>query len=235
MDESSHRTSFAPEQLDDNQRVLDVLDKHGVSKSDFVDLINKPTEDLTPEQRDLINAVRDELPAPTRDTVMQKVIPPGYFDNAGSFVQSRADDYIMGNNDRLSPNRVGGAVTFADDTAHLSTPGKIYDGLRLDYSNSPFASYDPGTHLIRLQADPSSPGFYEVPRNSDMGGDGTYDTWDDPFTGSGFTKSVDDVIPEYIAEKITMRDGAEMWEVLEDGTQRLVAVLKGKVWIPQGN
>jgi hypothetical protein len=26
-----------------------------------------------------------------------------------------------------------------------------------------------------------------------------------------------------------------MWEVLDDGTQRLVAVLKGDAWIPQGN
>ena len=68
-----------------------------------------------------------------------------------------------------------------------------------------------------------------------MGGNGTYDTWDDPFTGNGFTKSTTDVNPEYIAKNVTMRDGAEMWEVLDDGTQRLVAVLQGKTWIPQGN
>jgi len=34
---------------------------------------------------------------------------------------------------------------------------------------------------------------------------------------------------------ITMREGAEIWGVLEDGTQRLVAVLKGDKWILQGN
>jgi hypothetical protein len=232
MDESPYRTSFAPEQLLDNHRVSDALDKHGVSKSDFVDLINKPTDSLTPEQRDLINAVRDELPSPTRDAVMQKVIPPGYFDPAGNFVQGRADDYVM---NRATADRVGGAVTLADDTAHLSTPRQIYDGLRLDYSDTPFAPHDPGTHLIRFQADPESPGFYDVPRNSDMGGSDAYDSWDDPFTGNAFTKSGDDVIPEYIAKDITMREGAEMWEVLEDGTQRLVAVLKGDAWIPQGN
>ena len=104
----------------------------------------------------------------------------------------------------------------------------------MDYADSPFEQNDPGTHVIRFQADHESDGFYEVPRNSDMGGNGAYDGWDDPFTGNGFTKSGDDVIPEYVAKNM-MRDGAEMWEVLEDGTQRLVAVLKGNAWIPQGN
>lgn len=233
MDDSSHSTGFAPDQLSDVQRIDGALADHGVKNSDFIDLINTATDSLTPAQRDLINDVRDYLPHPTSDTVMQKVIPPGYFDEANGLVQGRADDYIMEHG--VSPDRVGGAVTVADDTAHLGTPGGIYDGLRLDYTDSPFERYDPGTHVIRFQADPESPGSYEVPRNSDMGGSNAYDSWDDPFTGNGFTKSGDDVIPEYYARNTTMREGAEMWEVFDDGTQRLVAVLKGGHWIPQGN
>jgi hypothetical protein len=236
MDGTPHETAFAPEQLLDNQRVVDALDRHGVSKSHFVDLINTPTDLLTPVERDLVNAVRDDLPAPTRDTVMQKVIPPGYFDNMGNPVQSRADDYIMENNPRTVLDRVGGSVTVADDTSHITTPQQIHDGLRLDYSDTPFRPYDPGTHIIRFQADDTAPFSYDVPRNSDMGGTSNrYDSWADPFTGNGFTKSGDDVIPEYFAQDVTMREGAEMWEVLDDGTQRLVAVLKGEHWIPQGN
>ncbi|SHT64949.1 Uncharacterised protein [Mycobacteroides abscessus subsp. abscessus] len=235
MDDSSHTTSFAPEQLGDNQRVLDAMTDHGVSKSDMIDLINTPTDALTPAERDLVNDVRDALPHPTDDTVMQKVIPPGYFDETKGFVPSRADDYIMGNQPWLNVDQVGGSVSMADDTAHLGTPQQIHDGLRLDYTDSPYTPEDPGTHIIRFQADPDAPGSYEVPRNTDMGGTNAYDGWDDPFTGNGFTKSGDDVIPEYYAKKVTMRDGAEMWEVLDDGTQRLVAVLKDKEWIPQGN
>lgn len=234
MDGSSHTTSFPPEQLPDNQRVDNALAAHGVSKSEFIDLINKPIDTLTPDERQLINAVRDELPAPTGDTVMQKVIPPGFFDADGNFVQSRADDYLMGSGP-ITPDAVGGSVTVAGDTAHLGTPSALHDGLRLDYADSPFERHDPGTHIIRFQADPASEGYYDVPRNSDMGGDGTYDPWQDPFTGNGFTKSGDDVIPEYAAKNITMREGAEMWEVLDDGTQRLVAVLRGGEWIPEGN
>lgn len=235
MDETSHETSFAPEQLGDNQRVAEALDRHGFSKDDFVDLINKPTDSLTPGERDLLNSVRDDLPAPDQDTVMQKVIPPGHFNDSGDLLPSRADDYIMGNNPRVAVDHVGGSVTVASDTSHLSTPEAIHDGLRLDYSETPFTPHDPGTHIIRFQAEPDSPGTYDVPRNSDMGGDGVYDNWDDPFTGNGFTKSGDDVIPEYMAKNVTMREGAEMWEVLDDGTQRLSAVLKSGEWIPQGN
>ncbi|TRW88846.1 hypothetical protein FK535_00745 [Mycolicibacterium sp. 018/SC-01/001] len=233
MDDSEHTTKFAPEQLLDNHRVDEALAAHGVSKSDLVDLINTPTDALTADQRHLLTAVRDALPAPTVDTVMQKVIPPGFFNGDGDFVRGRADDYIMGGN--FDVDQIKGSVTVADDTAHLSDPSRIHDGLRLDYDGSHFDPTDAGTHIIRFQADPESLGNYEVPRNSTMGGDASYDGWSDPFTGNGFTKSADDVIPEYVANDITMRDGAEMWEVLDNGNQRLVAVLRGKEWIPQGN
>ena len=113
MDDSSHTTSFAPEQLGDNQRVLDAMADHGVSKSDMIDLINTPTDALTPAERDLVNDVRDALPNPTDDTVMQKVIPPGYFDETKGFVPSRADDYIMGNQPWLNVDQVGGAERHA--------------------------------------------------------------------------------------------------------------------------
>ncbi len=235
MDGTEHLTSFAPEQLLDTRRVSEVLRMHGVDRNDFIDLINRSTGSLTPQERTLLLDVRDALPEPTRDTVMQKVIPPGYFDRDGTLVQSRADDYIMENNGRVAVDQVGGAVTTAGDAAHLSTPAQIHDGLRLDYAGSPFTTHDPGTHIIRFQADSRSAGTYEVPRRSELGGASGYDAWGEPFTGNGFTKASDDVIPEYIAKDITMREGAEMWEVLDNGTQRLVAVLKDRHWIPQGN
>jgi hypothetical protein len=40
--------------------------------------------------------------------------------------------------------------------------------------------------------------------------------------------------PEYRANRVNMRDGAEMWEVLGDGTQRLFALLRRVEWIPLG-
>lgn len=222
-DGSSHQTSFAPEQLGDNQRVSDALERHGVSRDDFIDLVNRPIDSLSPEERDLITAVRDDLPAPGIDTVMQKVIPPGQFDADGIFKPGGAENYLEG---AYAPDGMRGAVTIADDTAHLGTPGMIHDGLRLDYDNSAFTPNDANAHVIRFQTDPASSGSYDVPRHSSMGGSGDYDGWGDPFTGNGFTKAGDDVVPEYGANDIRMREGAEMWEILDDGTQRLVAVLQ---------
>jgi hypothetical protein len=63
-----------------------------------------------------------------------------------------------------------------------------------------------------------------------MGGSARFDTWTDPFTGNGFTKATDDVIPEFQGVN-TMRSGAEMWEIMNDGTQQLTAVLRGDVWV----
>ncbi|MBD3923669.1 hypothetical protein IEZ26_03475 [Nocardioides cavernae] len=238
MDDVPHRTTFSPDQLG-SSRVDGVLDSHGISRSELNDLINKPSADLTDAERATLNAVREDFPAPTSDTVMQKVIDQSYFDETkGPDVQpGDVDNYIL---DRYTSNEVRGAVTVADDTAHLGTPREINEGLRLDYDNTHHATSDTSTHVIRFQAD--NPNF-EVPRNQDMtGSPTTYDDWKQPFTGNGFTSAADDVIPEYAVPRgdtVTIREGAEMWEVTDSGTQRLVAVLRTvdgePSWIPQGN
>jgi len=237
MDDVPHRTTFSPDQLG-TSRVDGILDSHGVSRNELNDLINKPVSDLTPSERATLNAVRDDFPAPDSDTVMQKVIDQPYVDpETGEVNWGDSDNYIL---DRYAPNEVRGAVTTADDTSHLGTPRDVNEGLRLDYDGTHHSPDDASTHVIRFQSD--SPNF-EVPRNQDMtGSPTTYDDWEQPFTGNGFTSAGDDVIPEYAVprgETVTIRDGAEMWEVNESGTQRLVAVLRTvdgePSWIPQGS
>lgn len=222
MDDVPHTTTYAPEQLGPG-RVDDVLGSHGLDRDGFIDLVNKPADELSAAERATLGSVRDDLPTPDSDTVMQKVVPA-----------DMADRYIMGGDPDFHVDSVRGAVTDAGDTAHLGTPQQIHDGLRLDYEGSPYSPDDASTHVIRFQTD--TPDF-EVPRHSDLGGSGQFDDWGDPFTGNGFTKAEGDIIPEYATgpDGVTMRDGAEMWETLDDGTQRLVAVLRDGEWIPQGN
>ncbi|NYE36590.1 exonuclease VII small subunit [Nocardioides cavernae] len=231
MDDVPHRTTFSPDQLN-TSRVDDVLARHDISRSELSDLVNKPAADLTDAERATLNAVRDDFPAPTSDTVMQKVIDQPYFDEkTGELRWGGADNYIL---DQYAPNEVRGAVTVADDTSHLGTPRSINEDLRLDYDGTHHSTGDASTHVIRFQTD--EPNF-DIPRNSDMTGSSTrFDGWSDPFTGNGFTKSADDIIPEYVTDGPTViREGAEMWEVTDTGTQRLVAVLRDGAWIPQGN
>lgn len=235
MDDVPHRTAFSPEQLN-SSRVDDVLARHDISRSELSELINKPAADLTPDERSVLNAVRDDFPAPDSSTVMQKVIDQPYFDEkTGELRWGGADNYIL---DTYTANEVRGAVTVADDTSHLGTPRSINEHLRLDYDGTHHSTGDASTHVIRFQTD--NPNF-DVPRNSDMTGSPTrFDGWSDPFTGNGLTKSGDDIIPEYVTDGPTViREGAEMWEVTDTGTQRLVAVLREvdgvPSWIPQGN
>lgn len=235
MDDVPHRTSFSPDQLNAS-RVDDVLARHDISRSELNDLVNKPAADLTPSERATLNAVRDDFPAPDSSTVMQKVIDQPYFDEkTGELRLGGADNYI---HDHYAADEVRGAVTVADDTSHLGTPRSINEDLRLDYDGTHHSTGDASTHVIRFQTD--QPNF-DIPRNSDMTGSPTrFDSWSDPFTGNGFTKSGDDIIPEYVTDGPTViREGAEMWEVTDSGTQRLVAVLRSidgePAWIPQGN
>jgi hypothetical protein len=132
-------------------------------------------------------------------------------------------------------NQISGSVSVADDTAHLVSPRDFFEALRLDYPNTNFAADDGSAFVLRFQPDATvAPDAIRPQMHSSMGGDGSVDHYSPPFTGNGFLKA-DDILPEYRANRVTMSDGAEIWEVLDDGTQRLYAVLRGREWIPQGN
>lgn len=230
MDDVPHRSMFSPEQLGRSQVTDDLLSSHGLTRDQAIDLINKPVSQLTPDEWRTMRALEGDIAKPDAGTVMQKVISP-----------ETADRYVMGRDPDFDVNEVRGSVTRADDTSQLTTPEQIHDGLRLDYEGTTFRFDDDSTHLIRFTTD--DPRF-ESPLRSEMGQSthGSYDGWKDPFTGNGFTKSGDDIIPEYQSYPdaagnagVPMRDGAEMWEVLPDGNQRLTAVLRDGEWIPQGN
>ena len=230
MDDVPHRATYAPEQLGRSQVTDDLLSSHGLTRDEAIDLINKPVSQLTPDEWRTMRALQGDIARPDASTVMQKVVAPEV-----------ADRYLMGRDPGFDATEVRGSVTRADDTSQLTTPAQIHDGLRLDYDNTPFRPDDDSTHLIRFTTD--DPRF-ESPLRSEMGQTthGSYDGWSDPFTGNGFTKAGDDIIPEYQSYPdaagnagVPMRDGAEMWEVLPDGSQRLTAVLRDGEWVPQGN
>lgn len=73
----------------------------------------------------------------------------------------------------------------------------------------------------------------EVSRVSGMGGSWAFDGFDPPYTGNGFTKSTDPVVPDSsLAPKSEIADGAEIWSVMKDGTQVLDAVYRdSKGWV----
>lgn len=230
-----HRAAAAPEQFGTRGSAREVVDDalsdrelfagHGVepwTRQDLIDRIGTPAADLTPADAAVLNAIRDRVPVPGAGDWMQKVLTP-----------QAASDYLANLADvRRGPTTAGGSVTRAVDTAHLGTPGALHDSLRLDYPGTPFQPAADAVHVLRFQTD--TPDF-DIPRSSHLGGSGRFDTWSDPFTGNGFTKAGDDLVPEWQTRtSVDMTPGAEMWEVLETGTQRLAAVLVDKTWVPVG-
>jgi hypothetical protein len=188
----------------------------------LIDRINTPPADLTPSERAVLHEIRDRIPPPAHDEVVQKVIRPDQVDTYLNNVVN--GDY--------GPSTIGGSVTRNIDTAHLDTPRGLYEGLRLDDDGSPFRADMDAMHVIRFV--PRRPDFV-VPRNSTMGESDRFDEWDWPLTGNGFTSALDDVIPESQTDNtLIMDNGAQMWELTPSGDQRLVAVLEDGEWVRVG-
>lgn len=234
MDGVDHASTFAPEQLGPSRITDSLLQSHGVTHAQFVDLINRPIGSLTASERGIVNSIRDSLTAQlTPDTVFQKVMDQPHFevapDGSSHLVFGQAENMVLRDTTDIS-----GSISVADDTAHLATPRDFFEALRLDYPGTNFATHDGSAFVVRFQADTATGGSISPQLHSSMGGNGSVDHYSPPFTGNGFLAAADDILPEYRASKVAMREGAEVWEVLDDGTQRLFAVLRGGEWIPQG-
>jgi len=228
MDGQEHASTWAPEQLGTSRVTDAILTDNRVSRQEFTDILNKPLDTLDARDFTILRDVFDDLPPLTSDTVFQKVMDQPWIDANGTVHVGLGDDMVMKNT-----LDVRGSVTVVDDTAHLTTPQALFDGLRLDYPDTHFSAGDSSSFVMRFQVD--DPAAITPSLHSRFGGDGSQDAWNAPFTGNGFLGAADDIIPEYKAgPKTGIRDGAEMWEILPDGTQRLFAVLRGTEWVPQG-
>ena len=69
----------------------------------------------------------------------------------------------------------------------------------------------------------------DIPENIVIPKGGTFDNWVYPFTSTGFTSGNNGRlgIPEWnLLQRIDFEDGAELWEVFNDGRETLRAVYK---------
>ena len=70
----------------------------------------------------------------------------------------------------------------------------------------------------------------DIPENIVIPNGGTFDNWLYPFTSTGFTSGNNGRlgIPEWnLLQRIDFEDGAELWEVFNDGTEKLRAIFDG--------
>jgi len=187
----------------------DLIKKEGWSMDDFHYIMQTPADKLTTTELEKITRIRNAIVKPDSKTLMQKVIP-----------KSGIVNYLK----EVSPYKtVGGFVTKAADAKHLKSYEDLYFGLRLDYTDAGGKLYnyveDGSCGVIRFQSKQAKD--VVIPASSTT-------TEKFPFTNHGFTSGNNGRIgaPEWKLDGYNnyFEDGAELWEVYNDGSEVLRAV-----------
>ena len=189
----------------------DLLKKEGLTMDDFHYMMQKNVNALTEAEKAKLTRIRNAMPKPDANTVMQKVIS-----------KDAINDYLRKNKPYTT---IGGHVTIAADAKHLRTYDDLYYGLRLDYLNDKgklmnFVE-DGSCGVIRFKA--QSANEFVIPGEELLGSNGY------PYTAHGFTSGNNGRlgVPEWHVGEgkyATIKDGAELWEVYSDGREVLRAV-----------
>ena len=192
-----------------------LLKKEGLTMDDFHYIMQKNVKALTEAEKAKLARIRNAIPKPNANTLMQKVIPKDEINN-----------YLR----EVNPyTTIGGFVTRASDAKHLKTYDDLYFGLRLDYINDGgklmnFVE-DGSCGVIRFKTESTSELF--IPREELL------DNNKYPYTGHGFTSGKQGRIgvPEFKFRNkfyAELNDGAELYEVFSDGREILKAIFSEK-------
>ena len=178
---------------------------------DFRYMMLKSVNALTESEKATLARIRNAIPKPDANTLMQKVIP-----------KDAIYDYLRENNPYTT---IVGHVTIAADAKHLRTYDDLYYGLRLDYLNDGgklmnFVE-DGSCGVIRFKT--ASASEFVIPGKELLGSNGY------PYTAHGFTSGNNGRlgVPEWHVGKgkyAIIEDGAELWEVYSNGQEVLKAV-----------
>ncbi|NTW39827.1 MAG: hypothetical protein HGA44_08035 [Cellulomonadaceae bacterium] len=229
----THVTRFAPRQMsslrNSQTTIAELLNDPALfarrgeaqwTREELQTLAQTDVSALTAGQKGVLTDIADALPPPRIGDAVQKVLTP-------TQVQYILNPAHAG--DRLKGLDISGSVTRLEDAASLGSPATLHGALRLDYVRSPFSPRDSSVYVMRARLNADA----DVSRFSQMGGrsgTGGTDGWSPPYTGNGFLKS-DDLIPEYRTSASIATEGAEVWEILQDGTQVLAAVRDSTGWV----
>ena len=182
--------------------------QEGLPLKIFISLLEKRAEDMSSYDLKIINKIRAKQLKPTSDVLMQKVISVSDMDN-----------YISGK--YKAPK---GFVSICADIKQYKTVADFYYGLRLDYSGTRFKPEDNSCGVIRFKAINITSAF--IPKSPFNGGE-IKDPY--PFGGTGFTTGCNGRFgtPEWVLPDFAvMDDGAQIFEVFKDGSEKLRAVYR---------
>ncbi|TDQ29740.1 fibronectin type III domain-containing protein [Tenacibaculum caenipelagi] len=189
-----------------SDNIASLASKHNLSVDDFKLLQQKRYDlsEMSAVEMSKIDAIRNEIPLPDGNTILQKVLP-----------KKDIQKYLDGDY-----SAVGGFVTTAKDAKHLSNFEDVFYGMRLDYNGTLFNLSDGSFGVIRYKTLTPNASVPKLPTTNGQA----------PYTGNGFTGGNNGRlgVPEWKTPYNTPNEGAELWEVNSDGTEILRAVFNSK-------
>ena len=128
-----------PFQTETYKTVYQALGENGITLEEFLDLMRKSADELSPEEAKIIEAIRNSVPMPDANTPLQKVLNPAY-----------VDSYFDGSFVKFNDGKISGCITTVDGAAGMTNPEEIFYGLRMDYVNTPFNPTDDSVVAIKF-------------------------------------------------------------------------------------
>jgi hypothetical protein len=191
--------------------VLNSAQQNGLSKEQFLELMGKQASALSDSEKIIMENIRNAVPMPDENTVLQKVINPNYVD-------SYFDNEYM----KQYPT-ITGYITTTEDVKNLNTPRELFDGLQLGYPNSPHSPDAEAIYVIQYTT--SDVGNIQIPYGDDMPhpAGGKISRMTEPATGNGFIGIKDGSIrPEFYSMGQSMDDGAKLIRLWSDGQSEII-------------
>ena len=187
------------------------ISKAGLTEYEFTKLRVKDVKKLTSKEVKALMQIRESIPMPDATTKMQKVIPIG-----------DVDKYISGQ------YQIRNFVSRAEDGI-FTNPRDAFDSLRLDYPGTKYIRNDGSVGVIRYSSEESVNAY--IPYSPELGGKIVDQP---PFTGNGFTKSMNGhVVPEFYQPEIKrLLPGAKIYELKANGEITEIAeLIEENIWI----
>lgn len=194
--------------------IKECISQKGLTEEEFLQLMAKSSDEMSRSEAKIMEYIRDNVPFPDETTPLQKVINPKYIDS-----------YLDGSFTNFNDGKISGCIATAEDVTGLTTPQSVYEGLRLDYENTPFSPADSSVTVIRFTSNDVDKIIVPYGDKMPNPAGGNVSTMTPPFTGNGFTASTTgQVIPEFYSEGLSLNNGAQMIEITDAGEEILKAV-----------
>ena len=197
-----------------------IINNKGYSVDEFAQLLH-PDRILSDSERFLVDSVRGEIGIPSADTLMCKTIP-----------QSDIYKYLYNQYDG-----VRGFTAVKEHGNNLKTLLDKYNGARLDYNNTAFKTTNGVDGISQSVGMPDK--FYgTIEYKANDVSKISIPDWapkpdDYPYTGKGFTGSVDVVLPEYFQDTRKFMNG-DIFNIIDADTGKIISKFKYDVrfgWI----